>query len=91
MKKLQEKFLPLISILKGKRPMVIVVSLVVIGLSLLGVKYGYITEDMVHFHLIINQVDGIFVSTTKDSVVLPVDTLVNVVDTLSVSVDSLSH
>jgi hypothetical protein len=91
MKKLQEKFLPLISILKGKKPMVIVVSLVVIGLSLLGVKYGYITEDMVDFHLIINQVDGIFVSSTKDSVVLPVDTLVNVVDTLSVSVDSLSN
>jgi len=91
MKKLQEKILPLISILKGKKPMVIVVSLVIIGLALLGVKFGYITEDMVDFHLIINQVDGIFVSSTKDSVILPVDTLVNVADTLSVSVDSLSH
>jgi hypothetical protein len=39
--------------------------------------------------LIVNQVDGIFVSSTKDSVVLPVDTLVNVADTLQVSVDSL--
>ena len=91
MKKLQEKLLPLISNLKGKKPMVIVVSLVVIGLALLGVKFGYITEDMVDFHLIINQVDGIFVSSTKDSVILPVDTLVNVADTLSVSVDSLPH
>jgi hypothetical protein len=89
MKKLQEKFLPLISILKGKKPIVIVVSLVIIGLSLLGVKYGYITEDMIDFHLIINQVDGIFVSTPVDSIEVPVDTLVNVVDTLQVSVDSL--
>lgn len=89
MKKLQEKFLPLISILKGKKPMVIVVSLVVIGLALLGVKYGYIPEDMIDFHSIVNQIDGIFVSPVKDSVVSPVDTLVNVVDTLSISVDSL--
>lgn len=89
MKKLQEKLLPLISVLKGKKPMVIVVSLVVIGLALLGVKYGYIPEDMLDFHLIVNQIDGIFVSPAKDSIVQPVDTLVNVVDTLSISVDSL--
>ncbi len=89
MKTLQEKFLALISILKGKKPMVIVVSLVVIGLSLLGVKFGYITEDMVDFHLIVNQIDGMFVSTPVDSIEVPVDTLINVVDTLQVSVDSL--
>jgi hypothetical protein len=91
MKNVLNKFLPVVSKLKGKKPIVIVVSAVVIGLALLGVKFGYITEDMVDFHLIINQVDGIFVSSTKDSVVLPVDTLVNVVDTLSISVDSLPH
>lgn len=89
MKKLQEKLLSLVSVLKGKKPMVIVISLVVIGLAFLGVKYGYITEDMIDFHVIVNQIDGIFASSAKDSVVLPVDTLVNVVDTLSVTVDSL--
>lgn len=89
MKKLQEKLIPLVSVLKGKKPMVIFISLVVIGLASLGVKYGYITEDMIDFHLIVNQIDGIFVTPNKDSVILPVDTLVNVVDTLSVTVDSL--
>ena len=91
MKKIQEKLLSLISILKGKKPMVIVVSVVVIGLALLGVKYGYISEEMVDFHLIVSQVEGIFVSPVKDTVSLPVDTLMNVVDTLSVSVDSLTR
>lgn len=91
MKKIKEKILPTISALKGKKPIVIVVSVVVIGLALLGVKYGYISEDMLDFHLIVNQVDGIFVSPDKDSILQPVDTLVNVVDTLSISVDSLSH
>jgi len=91
MKNVLNKFLPVVNKLKGKKPVVIVVSVVVIGLALLGVKFGYITEEMVDFHLIINQVDGIFVSSTKDSVILPVDTLVNVADTLSVSVDSLPH
>ena len=91
MKKIKEKILPTISALKGKKPIVIVVSVVVIGLALLGVKYGYISEDMLDFHLIVNQVDGIFVSPAKDSILQPVDTLVNVVDTLSISVNSLSH
>jgi hypothetical protein len=89
MKKIKEKILPTISSLKGKKPIVIVVSVVVIGLALLGVKYGYISEDMLDFHLIVNQVDGIFVSPDKDSILQPVDTLVNVVDTLSISVDNL--
>lgn len=91
MKKFQEKLLPLISVFKGKKPMVIIVSLVVIGLALLGVKYGYIPEESLDIHFIVNQIDGIFTSPVKDSVAQPVDTLVNVVDTLSVSVDSLSH
>jgi hypothetical protein len=89
MKNFVSKFLPVINKLKGKKPIVIVLSVVVIALALLGVKFGYITEDMVDFHFIVNQIDGMFVSTPVDSIEVPVDTLINVVDTLQVSVDSL--
>lgn len=91
MKKLQEKLLSLFVILKGKKPMVIGLSVVVIGLCLLGVKYGYISEDMIDFHVIVESIDGMFKSNPVDTLAPAVDTLNNVVDSSKVVVDSLAN
>lgn len=90
MKKLQEKLLPLFVILKGRKPVVVVISLVVIGLCLLGVNYGYITADTLNFSLIVESVDSWFKSTPVDTLAPVVDTLSNVVDTSVIVVDTLS-
>lgn len=84
MKKFQEKLLPLLLNLKGKKPIVVGLSVVVIALCLVGVKYGYISEEMVNFNVIVESIDGMFKSAS-------VDTLAPVVDTLSNAVDSVSH
>lgn len=89
MKKLQEKLALLLVILKGKKPVVVVISLVVIGLCLLGVNYGYITEDVLNFNLIVESVDGWFKTTSVDTLTPVVDTLTNVVDTSVVVIDTL--
>lgn len=90
MKKLQEKLAPLLFVLKGKKPVVIVISLVVIGLCFLGVNYGYINEDVLNFSLIVESVDSWFKSNPVDTLVPTVDTLSNVVDTSAILVDTLS-
>jgi hypothetical protein len=89
MKKLQEKLALLLVILKGKKPVVVVISLVVIGLCLLGVNYGYITEDVLNFSLIVESVDSWFKTNPVDTLAPAVDTLTNVVDTSVVVIDTL--
>lgn len=90
MKNLQEKLLSLFVILKGRKPIVVGLSVAVIALCLLGVKFGYITEDMVNFNVIIESIEGMFNSNSIDASSPSIDTLNKVSDTTNVVVDSLS-
>jgi hypothetical protein len=89
MKKLQEKLLSLLVVFKGKRPAIIVLSLVVIGLYLLGVHYGFLSDTVVDFGVIVETIDGLFKSAPVDTLSNQIDTLSNTVDTTSVIVDTL--
>lgn len=79
------KLVPLVSKLKGKKKVVIVLSVVAIAAVIFAAQKGYISEDAVKFDLIIDQIDAAF----ADSAV--VDTVVNQIDTTLNVVDSLAH
>jgi len=85
MKKIQEKLSSLFVLLKGKKPLVVVVSVVVFGVALFGVNKGYITEDLVDLNVIVHSVEDLFGASSKS-----VDTLSTVVDSTHVVVDSLA-
>ena len=80
------KLLPLIAKLKGKKKVVIVLSVVAIAAVIFAVQKGWIAEDSIKFDLIIDQISAAF----PDSTVV-VDTVVNHVDTTLNVVDSLAH
>lgn len=76
-----DKVKSLVEAIKGKGKFVVVVSIVVIAIALAGVKYGYISEDLVDVKVIVSHISSLFESKelpVSDSVV------VDVVDTLSV-------
>jgi hypothetical protein len=82
-----EKALSLLGALKGKKPVVIGVSIVVFVLAALGVHYGYIPEELLNVDSIVKYVSGAFSSPTEqvvDSVAVEaVDTTISVIDSLS--------
>jgi hypothetical protein len=84
MKNLVSKLLPLVDKFKGKKPIVIILSIVAIGAGIFAVQKGYITEESLNFEAIINVVSDAFATTTVDSVVVePIDTLaIEVVDSV---------
>ena len=87
MKNLVSKLLPLIDKFKGKKPIVIVLSVVAIAAGVFAVQKGYIAEESLNFETIINVVSDAFATTPIDSVVAPVEPI----DTLAIEVvDSIT-
>ena len=82
MKNLISKLLPLVDKFKGKKPIVIILSIVAIGAGIFAVQKGYITEESLNFETIINVVSDAFATTPIDSVVAPVEPI----DTLAIEV-----
>jgi hypothetical protein len=82
MKNLVSKLLPLVDKFKGKKPIVIILSIVAIGAGIFAVQKGYITEESLNFEAIINVVSDAFATTPIDSVVAPVEPI----DTLAIEV-----
>lgn len=84
MKNQISKLLPLVAKLKGKKKVVIIISVVAIAAGLFAAQKGWIAEDALKFDLIIDQVSAAFPdSTVVDTVVNHVDTTINVVDSLA--------
>ena len=86
MKNQISKLIPLVGKLKGKKKVVIILSVVAIAAGLFAVQKGWIAEDALKFDLIIDQISAAF----PDSTVV-VDTVVNNIDTTLNVVDSLAH
>lgn len=77
MKNLAAKLLPLISKLIGKKPVVILLSVLAIGAYYFAVHKGYLQDSTLDLNSVINYLD----STFKDA---PVDTAKVLIDSVSV-------
>jgi hypothetical protein len=82
MKNLISKLLPLINKFKGKKPIVIILSVVAIAAGVFAAQKGYINEESLNFEAIINVVSDAFASAPVDSVAIPIEP----VDTLAIEV-----
>lgn len=83
MKNVFSKLLPLIDKFKGKKPIVIILSVVAIAAGIFAVQKGYIAEESLNFEAIINVVSDAFAEAPADSVIVPIDSLsVEVVDSV---------
>lgn len=82
MKNVVSKLIPLVTKLKGKKKIVIVLSVVAIAAVIFAAQKGYISEDAIKFDLIIDQISAAFPDSTEvvDTVVNQIDTTINVVD-----------
>ena len=69
MKPVTEKLVPLIAALKGKKPIVIISTVVVFILGILGVKYGYIPESLLNVNIIVDQVSSLFGNDSTKAVI----------------------
>ena len=69
----------LIGAVKGKKPVVIIVCVVIFIVGILAAKKGYISEDLVNVDTIVSFVSNTFAS---DSAKAAVDTAANVIDSL---------
>lgn len=76
------KLISLINAVKGKKPVVIIASVVVIAAAIFGINKGYISEDVLNVDAVVNFIDGV---VSKEAEAVAVDTAVVdvVVDTLS--------
>jgi hypothetical protein len=85
MKNLVSKLLPLVDKFKGKKPIVIILSVVAIAAGLFAVQKGYISEEALKIDTIIDIVNSAFETPAVDSIVSPVDNIqVIVVDSIPV-------
>jgi hypothetical protein len=75
MKNLLSKLLPLIEKFKGKKPIVIILSIVAIAAGIFAVEKGYITEDALKIDVIVDLISSSFETPVVDSVVSPVDSV----------------
>lgn len=81
-----EKITKLIGLVKGKKPVVIIISVVALIAGIYAVKQGYISEDLLNVEVIVNYVDAAFkppVDTASAPVII--DSVSNVVDSLTVN------
>ena len=83
MKNSLNKFLPLISKLKGKKPVVIIISVILISVGIYAIEKGYISEGMLDFGSVVDQVDQIMTDTTQVSDTI----LIEKVDTVIINVE----
>ncbi len=87
MKNILSKLFPLVDKLKGKKKIVIILSVVAIAAYVFAVQKGYIAEDAVKLDVVIDYISNSFV----DSVSVPVDSIISPVDTLPIEVvDSIA-
>ena len=89
MKNLQQKLLSLIYLLKGKSKKVIIGTIIVLSVCVLGVKYGYLSEDMINIPFIIGNVEVILDENHSDSIQQIVDTLKIEIDSSNIKIESL--
>ena len=83
MKNLVSKLLPLIDKFKGKKPIVIILSVVAIVAGVFAVKKGYISEDLLDVNMIVGFIDNTFASDSTQAVVDTTIYVNNVVDSLT--------
>jgi hypothetical protein len=85
MKNVVSKLIPLVTKFKGKKKIVIILSVVAIAAVIFAAQKGYISEDAIKFDLIIDQISAAFPDSTKvvDTVVNKIDATVNIVDSLA--------
>jgi hypothetical protein len=81
------KLLPLVDKLKGKKPIVLILSAVAIVACIFAIQKGYIAESSIDFGNIIDQISGAFADSA--AVVVPIDSIAVPID--STIVDSLIH
>ena len=82
MKNIFSKLLLLVDKFKGKKPIVIILSVVAIAAGIFAVQKGYIAEESLNFEAIINAVSDAFAEAPVDSVVVPMEPI----DTLAIEV-----
>jgi LPS O-antigen subunit length determinant protein (WzzB/FepE family) len=82
MKNVVSKLIPLVTKFKGKKKIVIILSVVAIAAVIFAAQKGYISEDAIKFDVIIDQISAAFHDSTEvvDTAVNQIDTTVNVVD-----------
>lgn len=83
MKNSLNKLLPILSKLKGKKPLVIIISVVLISFGIYAVEKGYIAEGMLDLGSVVDQVDEILSDTTQVSDTI----LIEKVDTVIINVE----
>jgi hypothetical protein len=76
-----KKAVSLIGALKGKKPVVIIVCVIIFIAGIFAAKKGYISEDLVNVDTIVSFVNNAFASDSTQAVV---DTTIHVVDSLSI-------
>ena len=87
MKNIVSKLVPLVSKLKGKKKIVVILSVVAIAAYVFAVQKGYIAEDAVKLDVVIDYISNVF----TDSTVVPVDSIISPIDTLAIEVvDSIT-
>jgi hypothetical protein len=77
------KMISLINAVKGKKPVVIIASVVAIAAAIFAINKGYISEDMLNVDAVVNFIDGV---VSKEAETVAVDTAV-----VDVIVDSLAQ
>jgi hypothetical protein len=65
MKLPMDKISSLINSVKGKKPVVIIISVLALAAGIFAVSKGYIPESMLDVNSIVTYVEGIFGGTTK--------------------------
>lgn len=75
MKNLLSKLLPLIEKFKGKKPIVIILSIVAITAGIFAVQKGYIAEENFKVDVIVDLISSAFETPVADSIVSPVDSV----------------
>lgn len=81
-----KKAFSLVEALKGKKLVVVLVSVAIFVAAIFGVKYGYISEEMINPEAIVEYVSG-FLSSDSTAAgetisTIPADTTQQVIDTL---------
>lgn len=77
------KLISLINAVKGKKPVVIIASVVVIAAAIFGINKGYITEDMLNVDAVVSFIDGVVSKESEAAVAVDTAVVDVVVDTLS--------
>lgn len=83
-----KKAFSLVEALKGKKLVVVLVSVAIFVAAIFGVKYGYISEDMINPEAIVEYVSSFLSSDSIQAAEVVVD---QVVDTVNVVVDSTNN